>query len=108
VLTRVQLWGGLISFLGATIGGLSYRGVTGDYASTWLMLPMLGGFGVMVLSAVPASWGRQDKIARAVTSQDGTTVRFDRPHPRFSDQMRTTFGTGWHVPQGEGHGLGAR
>lgn len=95
IATRVMFWSGLIGFAGGLLTGLAVRLLTGDYADSLLLAPILVGFGLLLGAAIPLTVGRPDRIGQVETTPDGRAVRFTDPDPEFDRQMRQLFGDRW-------------
>ncbi|HEY8453411.1 MAG: hypothetical protein FWJ70_02500 [Micromonosporaceae bacterium] len=92
LLTRTLLGTGVVGLVGGLAVGLALRLSTGTYAPTWVMVPILVGFALIVLARAPATVANANRILRAETTRDGALVRFAEPHQEFADRLRALLG----------------
>lgn len=90
--TRLMAWGGLAGFVGGLVAGIVIRNVTGDYASPWLIVPILAGLATLLASAIPLTYAQPSRIARTWVTPDGERVRLIRPDPEFAREVRRLTG----------------
>ena len=82
LLAAVLFFGGLAAIVGAVIARAAMSGDSG-----LLALPILGGFGAMLLSPWPFSWAGLPKLTQTQATADGTAVHVDHASPEFTRQL---------------------